>query len=68
MSSSLAASSIDVVGETSTDRPSIVIATECFVIVSVMVFDLCREIVANAIDDVWCRLSEPTDRSVFEDM
>jgi hypothetical protein len=61
MSSSLAASSIDVVGETSTDRPLIVIATEFFVRVSVMVVDLCREVVANAIDDVGCRLSEPTD-------
>jgi hypothetical protein len=57
----LAASSIDVAGETSRERSSIVIATEFLERVSVMVFDLCRKIVADAIDDVWRRLSEATD-------
>jgi hypothetical protein len=57
----LAASSIDVVGETSRERSSIVIATEFLERVSVMVFDLCRKIVADAIDNVWRRLSKSTD-------
>jgi hypothetical protein len=61
MPSFLAASSIDVVGETSRERSSIVIATEFLERVSVMVFDLCRKIVADAIDDVWRRLSKSTD-------
>jgi hypothetical protein len=61
MPSFLAASSIDVVGETSRERSSIVIATEFLERVSAMVFDLCRKIVADAIDDVWRRLSKPTD-------
>jgi len=61
MPSFLAASSIDVVGETSRERSSIVIVTEFLERVSVMVFDLCRKIVADAIDDVWRRLSESTD-------
>lgn len=61
MPSFLVASSIDVVGETSRERSSIVIATEFLERVSVMVFDLCRKIVADAIDDVWRRLSKSTD-------